>query len=290
MSCMCLIFKTKFFLRFIATVMDREKADVLRINGMQINKQFVFKSLQSIEFVMYKKIIHFILAFGFPLLLLGQLPQGAWNLKTDNGDLHKLMIVDGFFSWTVYRDSPAAFVSAKGGQCSLNDQQLKFHFEFNTADTSEIGTSRFYHVTIHQNELWLKDEKQTWHFGSIENDIKAPLHGAWLFYGRERNGELSFVNTNRPRKTMKLLTNNHFQWIAYNVATKQFFGTGGGTFTAENEIYTESIEFFSRDNQKVGLELSFQFDVKGEEWHHKGKSSKGDPMYEVWKQRAVSSE
>ena len=43
---------------------------------------------------------------------------------------------------------------------------------------------------------------------------------------------------------MKILTGSRFQWIAYNTETKQFFGTGGGSYTAKNGVYTENIEFF----------------------------------------------
>ncbi|MEM1136632.1 MAG: hypothetical protein AAGI07_12415 [Bacteroidota bacterium] len=89
---------------------------------------------------------------------------------------------------------------------------------------------------------------------------------------------------------MKILTPTHFQWIAYNTATGQFFGTGGGTYTAENGTYTENIKFFSRDKSRVGASLTFSFDVQGNDWHHKGKSSKGDPMYEIWSVRKIQSE
>lgn len=92
-------------------------------------------------------------------------------------------------------------------------------------------------------------------------------------------------DTSRPRKTMKFLQDGHFQWIAFNTETFQFFGSGGGFYTAQNGIYTENIEFFSRNNTSVGRVLPFQYSIKGVDWHHQGKSSKGDPMYEVWTQR-----
>jgi len=31
--------------------------------------------------------------------------------------------------------------------------------------------------------------------------------------------------------------------------------------------------------------LEFSFEVKDKDWHHKGKSSSGEPMYEVWSLR-----
>ena len=90
----------------------------------------------------------------------------------------------------------------------------------------------------------------------------------------------------RPRKTMKFLKDGYFQWIAFNTETFQFFGTGGGFYLAEKGIYTENIEFFSRNNKSVGRKLPFSYEVKGSDWHHKGKSSKGKPMHEIWTRRS----
>ena len=84
---------------------------------------------------------------------------------------------------------------------------------------------------------------------------------------------------------MKILTPTRFQWIAYNTETKQFMGTGGGTYTAVDGKYTENIQFFSRDKTRVGMSLGFNFDVQEEDWHHSGNNSKGEPMYEIWAKR-----
>ena len=87
------------------------------------------------------------------------------------------------------------------------------------------------------------------------------------------------------RKTMKILSGTRFQWIAYNNETKEFFGTGGGTYTTANDKYTESIEFFSRDSSRVGAKLEFDFSLIEGDWRHRGKSSKGDPIDEIWSKR-----
>jgi hypothetical protein len=65
----------------------------------------------------------------------------------------------------------------------------------------------------------------------------------------------------------------------------KFSGTGGGSFTSENGKYVESIEFFSRDNTRVGAVLEFKYELKGDDWHHTGLNSKGEPMYEIWAKR-----
>lgn len=78
------------------------------------------------------------------------------------------------------------------------------------------------------------------------------------------------------------MSGTRFQWAAINPETKEFFGTGGGTYTFVNGKYTENIEFFSRDNSRVGASLSFKGEVKDGQWHHSGNSSTGNPIYEIW--------
>jgi hypothetical protein len=99
-----------------------------------------------------------------------------------------------------------------------------------------------------------------------------------------RDGQLSKM-TPGARRTMKILSGTRFQWIAYNTETKEFSGTGGGTYTTVNGKYTENIEFFSRDNSRVGASLTFDFSLEDGAWRHSGRSSKGDPINEVWTKR-----
>ena len=50
-------------------------------------------------------------------------------------------------------------------------------------------------------------------------------------------------------------------------------------------MYIENIEFFPRDNSRVGKSLTFDFSIEDGNWRHKGLSSKGDPIDEVWTKR-----
>lgn len=84
------------------------------------------------------------------------------------------------------------------------------------------------------------------------------------------------------RKTLKLLSGTRFQWMAINPVTKEFFGTGGGTYTFKEGKYTENIEFFSRDSSRVGASLTFDGSVNGNIWTHKGTNSRGEPLHEEW--------
>ena len=132
-------------------------------------------------------------------------------------------------------------------------------------------------------------------FSRLDNGAPGDLNGAWLMSARIRDGKKQGRDISRPRKTMKILSGTRFQWIAYNTETKKFMATGGGTYTTLKGKYKENIEFFSRDNSKVGLNLEFDYEiliktddkklVSQKNWYHKGFSSKGNPINEIWTQR-----
>ncbi len=103
--------------------------------------------------------------------------------------------------------------------------------------------------------------------------------------GARREGEIRMRQPG-ARRTMKILSGTRFQWIAYNVETREFSGSGGGTYTTEDGRYIEKIEFFSRDDTRSGMSLEFGYDLVEGAWHHDGKNSRGEPLFEIWEQRA----
>jgi hypothetical protein len=58
--------------------------------------------------------------------------------------------------------------------------------------------------------------------------------------------------------------------------------TGGGSYSTVNGKYTENIEYFSKDLTRVGMQLEFDYNLNNYRWRHKGFSSKGKPINEVW--------
>ena len=111
------------------------------------------------------------------------------------------------------------------------------------------------------------------------------LDGYWLFATRGPDTGQERRDDSKARKTLKVLGHGSFQWIAYNTESFEFFGTGGGSFTSTDGAYVENIEFFSRDDSRVGAQLDFKYELKGADWHHTGKNSRGEPMYEIWSKR-----
>ena len=229
--------------------------------------------------IMLNLLLTFILSL---LTFSSEIKNTSW-VNIDN-DIYELRIYsDNYFTVTKYNLQSKEFISTKGGFYLLDDRYFEV-LEFNSEDSSSVGDTLYYSnikIELKNDSGKMKIDGQKF----TKNPNEDQLSGSWLMSGIERRGEMRMRDVNRPRKTMKILAGNRFQWIAYDISKKGFYGTGGGTYTAEDGKYVENIEFFSRDPNTVGKSLEFNFELKDGDWHHKGFSSKGDPKYEIWTQR-----
>ena len=214
---------------------------------------------------------------------------GAWEAfyTPATGEKMRNVVIfsEGFQVSTWYGAESGKFISTNGGLWKMEGNTITETVEFDTENPDRVGSEVIFDVIIDKqlNEMWIVGGDMKWK--KIDDGSPGALQGAWLMSGRVRNGETQMRDINRPRKTMKMLSGTRFQWIAYNTETKQFMGTGGGRYTTVDGKYTEHIEFFSRDNSRVGASLEFDFSLKDGSWHHQGFSSKGDPLYEIWSLR-----
>lgn len=231
-----------------------------------------------------KKAVLLLLCLTFSLFIQSQNIIGAWESSSvsKSGELLKRIVIftDGYQVSTTYETNTGKFVSTNGGSWKLEDNVMSETVEFDTDNSERVGTESNFKVRISNTKIEIVNSGIT--FKRLDNGSPGELQGAWLMSGRVRDGKTELRDTSRPRKTMKILSGTRFQWIAYNTETKEFKGTGGGTYTTKNGEYTENIEFFSRDNSKVGVSLKFNYELIDSKWHHKGFSSKGDPINEIW--------
>ena len=215
--------------------------------------------------------------------LFAQDLSGAWQSGTEEN--RSTMIIAGkFFSVGVYNLKDKIYTGTYGGQWRVEKNQFIEIQEFNTLQPELIGVEQSADIKIQKDKLIFKAGNANQEFTRIDAGKPGELSGAWLITGRMIDGKIQ-KRTPGARKTMKILSGTRFQWIAYNDETKEFFGTGGGTYTTKDGKYTETIEFFSRDNSRVGSTLEFEFSFIEDNWRHRGKSSKGDPIDEIWSKR-----
>ena len=211
--------------------------------------------------------------------------RGAWQ----SGPEDKLIVwinADKYFAAAVYNRKDHKFIGTCGGSWRVEGSEFVEVHEFNTLDPTLVGQEVRSPMSLDGNKLVITSngKKESW--TRLDDNSPGKLAGAWLITGRVQNGQES-TRTPGARKTMKILSGTRFQWIAYNSETKEFFGTGGGTYTTKDGKYTENIEFFSRDDSRTGASLEFDYSLEDGRWHHKGFSSKGDPMHEVWTTRQM---
>ncbi|MBX2966445.1 MAG: hypothetical protein KF845_09885 [Cyclobacteriaceae bacterium] len=216
--------------------------------------------------------------------------NGAWKLVSQNGkpftDECIKIYSDTYFMFAIHK-ADGSFVKAGGGNYTTTGKQYTETLDFYTTDSTQVRKPVTYSFSLKKDELTIEAKmhggvlKETW---KKTDDASSSLSGAWRFGARvnddgaagERRGGVS------PRQTIKILSGNHFQWAAFNYETKQFMGSGGGTYKLENGKYTENIRFFSRDNSRAGMLLTFECRLDGTDWYHKGKGTTGNPVSEVW--------
>jgi len=239
---------------------------MLNVIEIEIMKSFLFSILA--------------LAISFTTLKAQNTAQvkGAWQFN-EGKKLHHVFFQDGFYFHTIQEGN--LFVGADGGSYKINDNVIATNLLFNSIDSTEVGTTKSvpFSVTATQLSITVPDGQVT--FQRID-DGQAPLAGVWRITGRMQNGKITPIHQTGTRQTYKLLTGTKFQWVAIDPAKKQFSGTGGGSYTFKDGKYVENIEFFSRDNSRVGASLAFDGKLENGDWHHSGLSSKGAKIYEIW--------
>lgn len=211
--------------------------------------------------------------------------QGAWRF-TEGKEQTVIIITPHIFSSATYNLEEKKFISSYGGGYTINGSQLILKTEWNSLDSAKVGTDWNSTFTTSKNQLSLNGLPKK--LERLDDGTPGALAGAWIITGSYSNDQVSKRRSPFfPRRTMKILSGKHFQWIAYNVVTKQFIDTGGGTYTTENGKYTETIHFFTKTAESVGKSLSFEYSFVDGDWRHKGQKSTGGPLDECWTKREV---
>ena len=205
---------------------------------------------------------------------------GTWQFQ-DGANTHQVLFMDDYFAYTNFNKDGKEFHQTLGGTYKMENGQLVTNVEFNSLQKEMVGQTVRYPCTLDGDALTVTVDGAPLTWRKLENGT-GPLAGVWRITNRMQEGKLVPVMQTGTRKTLKILTGNRFQWVAIDPGTKEFSGTGGGSYSFADGKYTENIEFFSRDNERVGSSLTFDGKLQNDGWHHSGLSSRGDKIYEVW--------
>lgn len=218
-----------------------------------------------------------------------QKPEGAW-VATNGGVNHVLLVCDNYLSLTAYAADGKTFLYTLGGPVQVGKDQWILTCMYDSKNAARVGTQIQLPIQLHTRGLaagkvYLYNAVVMPEHWTVVDKGQTALAGNWHIIQRMQNGKLEQIHQTGTRKTVKLLTGTRFQWVAIDPGVQGFYGTGGGTYTFKDGIYTEHIEFFSRDSSRVGASLSFTGKLEKGDWHHRGKSSKGEDIYEVWSRK-----
>ena len=153
---------------------------------------------------------------------------------------------DGYFAFGAREQGTNKFVSAGGGEFLVKDNTYQETLDFFTIKPESVGETTVFKMDLVDGKKVITAQIQGQTLVEIwekVGDRTDALTANWVITGRKRDNEIS-RSTPGARRTVKILSGGRFQWIAFNSATKEFMGTGGGTYTAENGKYVENIVFF----------------------------------------------
>ena len=231
---------------------------------------------------MILKFICIITLFIANTSVFAQLKKGVYITKESNIH-HEIKVNENYLVYSIYEKAPAKFIKTIGGFYTIENNTLQIKLEFNSDYQKDSLRTLTIPIQFKDDDFVLDyTSKKTFQLQKVKSQ---DLDGQWLFASRGPDTGQKRRDDTNARKTLKFLINSRFQWIAYNTETFKFSGTGGGRFTSKDGIYTENIEYFSKDNNRVGASLEFNYELKENDWHHTGMNSKGKPMYEIWEKR-----
>jgi hypothetical protein len=210
--------------------------------------------------------------------------RGAWRM-TKGDETIMLLVADNYFMQTAY--TPTKYIRTRGGTWKQEGNKVTLKLEFDTEDSTRVGQQQTLDLASGNGQLAIIGAGEQQVLTRVDDGTETPLAGLWRITGRANDQGVVTTMQRGARKTLKMITGTRFQWAAINPETRQFSGTGGGTYTLKedgptNRKYTETIEFFSRDNSRVGKSLTFDNKLTGNDWFHSGLSSTGGKVSEVW--------
>jgi len=110
-----------------------------------------------------------------------------------------------------------------------------------------------------------------------------PHWGSWRLVSYKYGGATEWSEAPEGQKRLKLITDTHFTWVAYEAASGKVLSMAGGTYTLAGEAYTETIDYAGEGMADYfGKKQSFTIHVEGDELRQSGQLSDGTKIEEKW--------
>lgn len=219
--------------------------------------------------------------------------EGTWKLvsanwydnnpKYTNSAIYKIY-TGGRFAFIYFDTKTGKFQGAGGGTYTVDNSKFSEKLEYFSWDSTAVGTSQTFDFKIEGNRFiqsgLLNSEKYKDYeikevYEKVEDGISAakskhPLIGVWNIESAQYGPEKTDIQKVYG-KVIKIITPGHFVTAFFNPDTKQFNGSGFGTWKVEGNNYTEKVLMFSWDDTMVNTEPKFTWEVKNNKFHQRGK-------------------
>ena len=198
---------------------------------------------------------------------------GTWYSK-DGDDEYVLICQANYIVITNFNKVNTAFYYSSGGSYKAIKDRMIASLEFTTSkhELQHIKTLGQLQYTRSEDKLSIIREDSSKVFLSRVDNGQADLAGVWRLAGQQ--GEL---------KSLLVISGHRFQRIHFNPKTKELIGSYGGRYEYSDGKYTEHIDFYKKDGDKIGTSVSFTLEVNKTGMVIKGKNEKGEEVEELWK-------
>jgi hypothetical protein len=114
-------------------------------------------------------------------------------------------------------------------------------------------------------------------FQTREDRPRNKIDGTWTH---------TFQDNTKLRQ-VKVINEDHFIWVTYDLISKFAVTTAGGSYTLDGNTYKKKVEFGRRVGralqETVGKEQTFKVNIDGDTLILEGTLSNGMKLREVWK-------
>jgi hypothetical protein len=111
-----------------------------------------------------------------------------------------------------------------------------------------------------------------------------PAHwGTWRLASFKYGEATQWSDAPQDQKRLKLITDTHFTWVAYEQSGGKLVSMAGGPYTLAGEAYTETIDYAGEGmTDYLGKKQSFTINIEGDELRQSGQLSDGTKIEEKW--------
>ncbi len=157
---------------------------------------------------------------------------------------------------------------------SLKGKPIPFDVEFKDGKWYHTGYFINEQIDIISGDVTQKDTvkiEEIWERTNQPINNNKELVGTWELQSYRDQAEDEYIEFPQFIGSIKLLTPTHFTWIKYDKQGDEVYMAGSGTYTFDDEAYTEEIHMIYPDNTgQINESIDFEYQLNDNLWYHQG--------------------